>query len=237
MFPRNPGVFGRLFAQAWLAAEIPFAVAGLRAHLLSEAVRPLVSAIRRAGFVVNPSCDPSLDPSSGPARTGRLSPDRQGSAHDCVPATEHGFSPPIHALHLAHRTILNGGRACVFLPLLFSRHSRWQLPAACNRAAATMAAMAISLRLPTRCKPRAAVRWPGPLSAPPSPTRLMKTWSPGPRLARWPVAPLAAFRACRPAVDLTPARKAALQPVTRASRGIPPAGPSYLSRACRPACR
>ena len=210
MFPRSHHRIGQLSAQAVLARGFAFACGGLRPHLGAEAGHFLRSAIHMAGIASLP-CVPSPDFLSGPAWTGHLF--RKTAARSCFCAVwpqgarlsaqprDRDFWPQENPLHSGSETTLNGGRACVFLPLPFSRHSRWQPRAACSPAAATMPVTAISRRRPTRCKPRAAVPLPGLFSGRLSPMPPMKTWSQGQPSARWPVAHPAVCRVCPLAAD------------------------------------
>lgn len=90
------------------------------------------------------------------------------------------------------------------------------------------------------CPPRPSAAWPAPLPVLPSRTPLMRTWSRAQPLARLPVRPLAACRACRPAVatDLTAAfGRPVATTVTTNTRPSGHAAPvAFVMPASRPGC-
>lgn len=243
MFPRNPLVFGQKAAHLLRVSAFVFArSAGLR-HAVGKATQIPVRSL--CGSLCTPS--PFLKP--GPVWVGPFSGGKAGAGSDlyrqafaetCC-AREIAFSRQINPLHLADITSAHGGRAqCVFLPFFSS--SPWQalLQAAPNRV------VAMASR-PARCKPRAAVPSPVRFSGLRLPMPWMKTWLPVQHLVRLPVARPAAFRAWRPATDLTETAAAAAfaarrtafcLPITKAIRAFRPDGLFRFAYDCagRPAC-
>ena len=237
MFSRIPPSLGQLSAQAPLVPEFAFAWAGLRTHLDTKAGLSL-SPARPMGVTCVGPCDPSPDLAPGPLRTGRLS-GLQDHRQSPACARKRVFLRLSDGVNSEFRTILNGGRACVFLPFSSLGLRPSLLRPVCrpvvairNRAISNRA-MAISSPQPIRCKPKAAVRSPGRCLARPLPMPRMRTWLPVPPLAPWQAAQAAAFRGCRPAVErgidrasrlIATAQARTEYTITKASRGAPPAG-------------
>ena len=252
MFSRTSSSFGQLSAQVYPAPEFAFAWAGLRTHLEVMTGRFLCPVLPAAAALAV-VCDPSPDLAPGLSQAGRLSRrlQRSGQLRQAAPATDRRSAANARkrvflwepsGLFWRYITNAIGGRACVFNPFLSLGLRPLSPPPVCRPSRSPITgrsrAMAISLRPPTRCKPKAGARLRGLCLARLLPMPRMRTWSPVPRLARWPGAPLVAFRACLPAADrLTssrasaPAAAPAMAKQTRhikASRGIPPAGLSHF---------
>jgi len=130
------------------------------------------------------TCYPSLTLRSGPSQTGAHPFHNRRVNADCVKVTTFRFESLWFLVDsLPIKTTNRGSQTCI-KPSSSSLFS----PCRCRPACRTL------LRAGLPALPRA--RW--------SPMRLMKTWSPVPRLGRWPVQPPAASNwACRPASRAT----------------------------------